>query len=105
MDLTQSEKLEISALLAHGQEFDMEEARPLIKQPSPAMARHTALYGPTRRPAVDMEEGDEAPCLAILGEDEEEAAPRWQAHHLPSMRDRASVRAELRSMGFQGGDW
>lgn len=103
--LTQTEKLEIAGILAHGKDYDTSEPSPLIKQPSAAMARHTALYGPSRKPAVDMEEGDADAFLATLGEDDEEAAPRWQAHVLPSMRDRASVRAELRSMGFQGGDW
>lgn len=106
MELTQSEKLELAALLGGGTPDDMEPAptwTPRIPQPSRELREYTARHG-LRGGHYSYEDGDTAPELDG-GADEWEAAPRWQAHVLPSMRDRASVRAELRGMGYGGEGW
>lgn len=101
--LDQSTRLELAGLLSAGHP---EAAEPEPVNPWPPLSRSALAGGIPRAPRHhwrDDDLGDASPELAD-GEEEEERAPRYGAHVLPSMRDRASVRGELRAMGFAWGE-
>lgn len=98
--LDQASKLYESGVLASGHE-ESAENEPLF----PPLSRAALCGNVPRAPRQywrDDEEGDTSPD--IDGEESEESAPRYASHILPSMRDRASVRQELREMGMAWAD-
>ena len=98
--LDQSSKLYENGILSAGHE-ESAENEPLF----PPLSRAALCGNVPRAPRQhwrDECEGEASPDLD--GEESEESAPRYGSHVLPSMRDRASVRHELREMGMTWAD-
>lgn len=99
--LDQATRLELAALIHE----DNEPAAPLaeceiVSTARFALPRHALCSNVPRAPRHHWQDEDSGESI-LDGDEDEETAPRYAAHVLPSMRDRASVRSELRSMGLE----
>lgn len=106
--LDQTSRLALSGLLSAGHPETcepLESDTTIVSRAAFPLPRHVLTGGipcPPRQHWMDQEQGDTSPELDES--DEEEYAPRYGEHVLPSMRDRASVSRELRAMGFTWGE-
>jgi hypothetical protein len=100
-ELDQPTRLHLGGILAagHPEAAEAETLNPWSPLSRAALSGKTVPRAP-RHHWRDDDLGDASPELAD-GEEEEERTPRYGAHVLPSMRDRASIRAELRGMGIE----
>lgn len=106
-ELDQTSRLAISGILSAGYPETcepQEHENTIVSRAAFPLPRHCLAGGIPRAPRHYWRDDAEGEASPDIEGDEDEQAPRYGAHILPSMRDRASVSRELRAMGFTWGE-